>query len=185
MRRALDLLYAAGLWLSALCILVIATLVGLQVVARVWDAILQALDLPRSGFVILSLAEISGYLFAAASFLALAGTLKAGAHIRVTMLVNALPGRARTAIEAAALAFGTVAAGFGTWAIGGYAWESWRFGEISPGLVQVPLVWPQAAMAAGAGLLTIAFLDELVGTLRTGRPSFAAAEDAVALGREG
>ncbi|GGK27373.1 TRAP transporter small permease [Salinarimonas ramus] len=185
MRRALDLLYAAGLWLSALCILVIASLVGLQVVARIWDAILQALDLPRSGFVVLSLAEISGYLFAAASFLALAGTLKSGAHIRVTMLVNALPQRVRALIEAAALAFGALAAGFGTWAIGGYALESWRFGEVSPGLVQVPLVWPQAAMAAGAALLTIAFLDELTITVRTGRPSFRAAEDAVALGREG
>ncbi|MGJ3262894.1 MAG: TRAP transporter small permease [Salinarimonas sp.] len=185
MRRALDFLYAAGLWLSALCILAIATLVGLQVLARIWDALLQALDLPRSGFVIPSLAEISGYLFAAASFLALAGTLKSGAHIRVTMLVNALPGRARTAIEAGALAFGVAAGAFGTRAVGGYALESWRFGEVSPGLVPVPLVWPQAAMAVGAALLTIAFLDELVVTLRTGRPSFRAAEDAVALGREG
>ena len=83
------------------------------------------------------------------------------------------------------IAFGAVAAGYGTLAVGGYALESWRFGEVSPGLVPVPLVWPQAAMAAGAALLTIAFVDELAITLRTGRPSFRAAEDAVALGKEG
>ncbi len=41
------------------------------------------------GWQILSLAEIAGYLLAAASFLALAPTLKAGAHIRVTMLLSA------------------------------------------------------------------------------------------------
>lgn len=185
MRRALDALYQAGLWLSALCILVIASLVGAQVVGRIVDAALQAMGQPRGGFVVLSLAEISGYLFAAASFLALAATLKSGAHIRVTMLVDALPGRARTWVEAGALAFGVVAGAFGTWYVGAYAWESYRFGEISPGLVRVPLVWPQAAMAAGAALLTIAFLDELVVTLRTGRPSFRAAEEAITLGREG
>ena len=49
----------------------------------------------------------------------------------------------------------------------------------------VDRVVAQAAMAAGAGLLTLAFLDELVITLRTGRPSFRAAEDAITLGREG
>lgn len=185
MRRALDAVYATALWLSAICILVIAIMVGLQVVARVWDAILQAMSLPRSGFVVLSLAEISGYLFAAASFLALSATLKSGSHIRVTMLVNALPPRLRTAVEALALAFGAVASAFGTWYVSAYAWESWRFNEISPGLVQVPLVWPQAAMAFGAALLTLAFVDELIVTLRTGRPSFAAAEDAISLGREG
>lgn len=185
MRRALDAVYTTALWLSAICILVIASLVGLQVVARIYDAILQAMSLPRSGFVVLSLAEISGYLFAAASFLALSATLKSGGHIRVTMLVQALPEKARTVIEAGALAFGALASAFGTWYVSAYAYESFRFGEISPGLVQVPLVWPQAAMAFGAALLTIAFLDELIITIRTGRPSFRAAEDAISLGREG
>ncbi|WP_349368625.1 TRAP transporter small permease subunit [Salinarimonas sp.] len=185
MRRALDLLYGAALWLSAACILLIATLVGLQVVGRITDAALQLVGLPRGGFVILSLSEISGYLFAAASFLALAATLRSGAHIRVTMLLDNLPARARSVVEAATLAFGALASAFGTWYVGAYALESLRFGEVSPGLVRVPLVWPQAAMAAGAALLTIAFLDELVTTLRTGRPSFRAAEDAIAHGREG
>ena len=36
-----------------------------------------------------------GYLLAAASFLALGGTLKAGAHIRVTLVLAALSERAR------------------------------------------------------------------------------------------
>ncbi len=52
-------------------------------------------------------------------------------------------------------------------------------------MIPVQLVYPQAAMALGAGLLTLAFVDEFLITLRTGRPSFRAAEDAVALGQEG
>ena len=90
MRRALDTLYRAALWASALCLVAIALLVGLQLAGRLLDGALALLHLPRTDFVILSLNEICGYLLAAASFLALAGTLKAGAHIRVTMVLAAL-----------------------------------------------------------------------------------------------
>jgi hypothetical protein len=49
----------------------------------------------------------------------------------------------------------------------------------------VPLVYPQAAMALGALILTIALVDELFIVARRGRPSFRAAEDAISLGKEG
>jgi hypothetical protein len=39
-------------------------------------------------------------------------------------------------------------------------------------------------MVVGAVLLAIAFLDEFIITLRTGRPSFTGTEDAVNLGQE-
>ena len=90
MRRFLDTLYRATLWLSALCLAAIALLVGAQLAGRILDGTLALLHLPRTDFVILSLDEICGYLLAAASFMALAGTLKAGVHIRVTMLLGAL-----------------------------------------------------------------------------------------------
>jgi putative tricarboxylic transport membrane protein len=89
-RRVLDELYRITLWLSALCLCAIALLVGLQLAGRLLDGTLALLHLPRTDFVILSLNEICGYLLACASFLALAGTLKAGAHIRVTMVLAAL-----------------------------------------------------------------------------------------------
>ena len=76
MRRALDTLYRAALWASALCLVAIALLVGLQLAGRLLDGALALLHLPRTDFVILSLNEICGYLLAAASFLALAGTQK-------------------------------------------------------------------------------------------------------------
>jgi len=53
------------------------------------------------------------------------------------------------------------------------------------GVVRVPLAYPQAAMALGAAILTVALIDEFVVVLRRGRPSFRAAEDAITLGKEG
>ena len=137
------------------------------------------------GFVILSLAEIAGYLLAAASFLALAATLKSGVHIRVTIVLAALGERRRQFLELWALGAATVLGAYMTFNIARFAFFSWRFHEVSPGLIPVPLVIPQAAMAAGVLVLTIALLDELVIVARGGTPTFRATEDALTLGKEG
>jgi TRAP-type C4-dicarboxylate transport system permease small subunit len=185
MRRILDTTYRAALWLSALCLVAIAVMVGLQLAGRLLDGALKLAGLQPYGFVILSLAEISGYLLAAASFLALAATLKSGAHIRVTMVLAALSENSRYYVEL--WAFGAAAAfcAYIAFSIGRFAFYSFRFHEISPGLIPVPLAIPQTAMAAGAIILTIALIDEFFIVFSRGRPSFRAAEDAITLGKEG
>jgi len=185
MRRILDTLYQLTLYASALCLVAIALMVGAQLGARVLDGALALVHLPRTEFVILSLDEISGYLLASASFLALAGTLKAGAHIRVTMLLGMVGERARRYVEIWAFAFAAFAAGYMTWNLAGFAFVSFEFHEVSSGVVRVPLAIPQAAMAVGALMLTIALIDELVVVITRGRPSFRTAEDAITLGKEG
>jgi hypothetical protein len=60
-----------------------------------------------------------------------------------------------------------------------------RFHEVSNGVIRVPLAYPQATMALGALMLTVALLDELFIVVRRGRPSFRTAEDAITLGKEG
>ena len=185
MRRFLDKLYAATLWASALCLAAIALLVGVQLAGRLLDGALSLLHLPRTDFVILSLAEICGYLLAAASFLALAGTLKAGGHIRVTMVLGFMSERMRRFAELWAFGFAAAAAGYMTWNLVSFAWVSFQFHEVSNGVVRVPLAYPQAAMAFGAAILTIALADEFVAVLTAGRPSFRAAEEAITLGKEG
>src|SRR5664280_1760580 len=144
MRRALDTLYTATLWASAFCLATIALLVGAQLAGRLLDGTLALLHLPRTDFVILSLAEISGYLLSAASFLALAGTLKAGAHIRVTMVLGMLGEHARRFAEVWAFGAATAAAGYLTWNLASFAYVSLRFHEVSTGVVRVPLAYPQA-----------------------------------------
>lgn len=185
MRRVLDKLYETSLWASALCLAAIAFMVGAQLAGRLIDGTLSLLHLPRTDFVILSLAEISGYLLAAASFLALAPTLKAGAHIRVTMALNGLSKHMRHLAEVWAFGLSAIAAGYMTWHLTNFAYVSLRFNEVSTGVVRVPLAYPQAFMALGALILTIALVDELVLIITRGRPSFRAAEEAFTLGKEG
>ncbi len=185
MRRILDQLYSATLWASALCLVTIALLVGVQMAARLLDGALALLHLPRTDFVILSLDEICGYMLAGASFLALAGTLKAGAHIRVTLVLAALSEKARRYVEIWAFGFAAAACGYGTYQLTTFAWVSFRFHEVSTGVIRVPLAYPQAAMAFGAFMLTVALVDELVIVARSGRPTFRVAEDAITLGKEG
>jgi hypothetical protein len=62
---------------------------------------------------------------------------------------------------------------------------SFLFHEVSAGVIRVPLVYPQAAMALGSLVLTIALVDELFTVAIRGRPTFRAAEDAITLGKEG
>lgn len=185
MRKYLDVLYDATLWLSALCLVVIAALVGLQIGGRLVDGALKLLGLPVTGFQILSLAEIAGYMLAAASFLALAGTLKGGAHIRVTMVLAAFSETRRHYLEIAAFAVAAIASAYMTWSLAQFAWYSFLFNEVSYGVVRVQLGYPQAVMAVGAAVLTVALLDELVIVIKRGRPTFRAAEDAITLGKEG
>ncbi|HVZ50573.1 MAG TPA: TRAP transporter small permease [Pseudolabrys sp.] len=185
MRRVLDHLYQAALWAAALCLVAIALLVGIQLAARILDGALALAHLPRTEFQILSLNEICGYLLAGASFLALAGTLKAGAHIRVTMLLSALGEGARRYVEIWAFGFGAAASAYMTWNLASFAWVSFQFNDVSSGVVRVPLCYPQAAMALGAFVLTVALIDELIAVITRGRPSFRQAEDAISLGKEG
>lgn len=185
MRSVLDRLYSVSLWLGAICLVLIAVLVALQVLARLLDIILKSVGLSATDFVILSLAEIAGYLLAAASTLALAGTLKAGAHIRVTMALGSLSENARQGGEAFIHAFGALASAYLTYSMGVQAIGSFQFNEVSTGLVPVQLGWPQAAMSIGFVILTIAFLDELHEVITRGRPSYRATEDAITLGKEG
>ena len=185
MRRFLDELYRLTLWASALCLIAIALLVGAQLAGRLLDGALALLHLPRTDFNILSLNEICGYLLAGASFLALAGTLKAGAHIRVTLVLAALSERRRRFVEIWAFGFAAAACGYGTYQLANFTWVSLRFHEVSNGVIKVPLAIPQAAMALGALILTVALVDELVIVVRGGRPTFRMAEDAITLGKEG
>jgi len=185
MRNILDHLYRAALWASALCLVGIALMVGAQLAGRLLDGTLALVGLPRTDFVILSLNEICGYLLAAASFLALAGTLKSGAHIRVTLVLGMFSERTRRIIEIWAFGFAAAASGYMSWQLINFTWVSFRFHEVSNGVIKVPLAYPQAAMALGALMLTVALIDELVVVVRDGRPTFRKAEDAITLGKEG
>ena len=160
MRRALDALYSLCAGLAALCLFAIAALVAVQVGARLLDTGLVALGHAPTGFNIPSIAEIGGYLLASATFLALADTLAKNVHIRVDLLTSRLPERARAILDGVVALFGAGIGGFGAYALGALAYKSFTFGDVSYGLVPVPLALPQATLAFGLGVLAIALIDE-------------------------
>jgi TRAP-type C4-dicarboxylate transport system permease small subunit len=185
LRRFLNHLYELSLYAAASCLLLIATLVGAQVIGRLYDLLLVLFGGRPYGFLVPSLAEFAGFLLGAASFLALAGTLKRGAHIRVTMLLASVPENARRWLELWTLAAAAVFAAFVTWHIAALSFDSFRFKEVSYGIIPLPLWIPQAVMALGALIFLVALLDELAAAWRTGRPSFRVGEDVVTGAREG
>ncbi len=185
LRRLLDHFYELSLYAAATCLVLIATLVGAQVIGRVYDVLLVLSGSRPYGFLVPSLAEFAGFLLGAASFLALAATLKRGAHIRVTMLLASVPEGARRWLELWSLTAAAAFAAFVVWHIAALSLDSFRFNEVSYGIIPMPLWIPQAAMALGATVLLIALLDELAITWRRGRPSFRSGEDAVTGTKEG
>lgn len=184
MRLLLNRFFAMSLWLAALNLVAIAVLVGAQVFSRILDKIMTWLGLEPFSGVILSLAEIAGYLLAAASFLALAGTLKAGGHVRMTMLLSALGETARRRMELCALGIGALFSGFMTYHACRLVQDSWIHNEISKGIVLVQLAYPQATVAFGLLVLTIALVDELVLVARTGKTTFGQSEHQITPGEK-
>src|SRR6185369_15458553 len=120
----------------------------------------------------------AGYCMAAAGFLALAHTLKRGEHIRVTLLVEHLHGRAQRALELWALGISTLLAALLAFYSVRLSLQSWQFNDISTGNDATPLWIPQLAMAVGTVVLLIAFIDEWLLELR-GRRSTGEPEEAL------
>ncbi len=179
MRQALDRLYAAGLVLSAIAMVTIAVMVLAQVLGRITDRTLLWMGRDAIGLAVPSLAEIGGFLFVASAFLALPATLKAGNHVRVTLLAQAIrKGPVARVMEVLVLIGAAALAGFATWNSGLQVLDSWQFGSVSFGMVRVPLWLPQGAMTAGLALFLICLLDELMLSLSGRTPAFRAAEQA-------
>jgi len=160
MRRVLDGLYAACGALGAIALAAIAVLVLAQSIGRLL------------GVVVPSANELAGFCVAASAFLALAPALRRGAHIRVTLLTTHLPARFHRAMEAWCLGAAAVMSGYAAYWMVDLVVGSYRYGDVSPGLLAVPLWIPQTAMALGLIVFTISLLDILVDVLRGREPLY-------------
>lgn len=176
MRKALDGLYAAALWAAVLAMVAIAVLVLIQVAGRVIDRTLVWAGASPVGIAVPSLAEIGGFLFVAAAFLALPATLRSGTHVRVTMLAQNLPPAAARWLSVAVLLIATGLGVFAAWHSAVQVVDSWKFNSVSFGMVRIPLWIPQGVMTLGLGLFALALADDLVTALAGGTPAFQAAE---------
>jgi TRAP-type C4-dicarboxylate transport system permease small subunit len=112
--------------------------------------------------------QYAGYLMASASFLAFASALNSGAHIRVGLALTAL-GRHRYWGELWCMIVGTAASCYLAWYAVRLVYWSRKLHDISQGLDASPMWIVQLPMAFGAILLAVAFLDNLVTLVLTGR----------------
>lgn len=163
MRHALDNLYSFSGLLAAFFLVMIGVTILLQIAGRFLHFAFDA-------------TEISGFCMAASTFLGLAYTLRANAHIRVTLMVGKLSAENKRRVEIWCCALGAAAFAYvsvNAWLM---AYESFLFGDTSPGLMAVPFWIPQIGMSLGASIMTIGFVDELVQTISGRIPDFADAE---------
>jgi TRAP-type C4-dicarboxylate transport system permease small subunit len=63
--------------------------------------------------------------------------------------------------------------GYATYFAGSLLWESWHYGDMSTGIVAIPLWIPQLSMVGGLGLLTVALVDTFVEALIARKPILA------------
>ncbi len=159
MRRALDLLYRtagglAGAFLVATLVVILAGILS------------RAL-----GFYLRGTDDYAGYSMAASAFLALGYTFKHGEHIRVSLVLERLSGRRRRGLELGALLVSSAAAAVFAWYAVRLPLNSREFGDVSQGVDATPLWIPQLGMAAGAIVLLVALLDDLLVTLAGREPA--------------
>lgn len=165
--RFLNTLYAAGAILAAAFMVLIALLTLIQILGRTF------------GVLVLDAGDFAGYAMAASIFLALAHTFRTGGHIRVNLVLAHSSPRVRRALEIWCLGFMLVVGGlFAAFSIK-MTVDSFSLGDVSTGMVPIPLWIPQLSMAFGAALLEAAVIEEFVRVLRGEEPRYEKADTSV------
>ena len=164
--RPLDWVFHLAGILSAVLLAAIAILTFIQIVGRAF------------GYLVSTGTEFAGFCMAASIFLALAWTLRSGGHIRVNLVVQRLPAAARRVVELWCLLVAVLATGLFTYSAFDMTWDSYVFGDLSVGLVPVPLWIPQLSMAVGVLLLELALIEQLVLVVLGREPTYRSFEEA-------
>jgi TRAP-type C4-dicarboxylate transport system permease small subunit len=116
--------------------------------------------------------DFTAWCMAAMAFLGLAHTFRSGEMIRVGLLIDTLEGRTRRVVEIAALVIGTGFIAFFAWHAVRMNYDSWRFHDMSQGVIAVPLWFPQLGYSGGLVILLIAFVDEFIHVIGGGEPRY-------------
>ena len=161
MRKGLDRLYRMSGLLAAFFLFAIGASIVAQIIGRFVGLAIDA-------------TELSGFCLAATSFLGLAYTFKGGSHIRITLLIRSARGGVRKAVELWCCGAAAAAMAYFSYNALLFTYQSFEFGDISPGLIAAPFWIPQSGMTIGAIILTVALIDEFVHVARGHEPSYEA-----------
>ncbi|OFV46169.1 TRAP transporter small permease [Oligella sp. HMSC09E12] len=169
MRKSLDLLYKLSGAGAALSLIVIVLILFGQVTFNIIDYVAHALFNQRFGLLIPSYAQFSGYALGLATFLSLASALRHHAHIRVTLLELRFSSSLRRWSHTLVALLGVLVAILISYSLIELTIDSWRWNNTATGLVRTPLWMPQACLALGSVIFSIACIDTFIEMLRYGR----------------
>ncbi len=156
LRSGLDFLYLMAGILAACCLIAILGLIVVQMLAR-W-----------TGEVFPGAPDYAGYAMAGASFLAFANALNRGSHIRVSILLNAVPNGVRRWLEIWCFGVATAVMWYFSYYAYRFVYWSWKFNDVSQGQDRTPLWMPQSVMLLGGVILAIALTDHLIHVIFSG-----------------
>lgn len=150
MRKILDTLYDGCLFLAGIF------LVGIFVL-MILEAVLRGLGSQVTGA-----GELVAWFCAAAGFLALPATFKRGDMVRVGVLVDQLIPSLRKPMLLVSLVIVMTFTTYMAWAVGLYLFDGWDSGELTQGMIEIPVWVPQLSFMLGILLLWLAIVDEFV-----------------------
>lgn len=154
LRKFLDRLYNAAGYGAAIFMIGVLLMVLASVLGRLMNFNLRGSD------------AYAGYCMAAASFLAMAHTLKRGEHIRVSLFLERFGARLRRPLELWSHAAGSFFCAVLALYSARLVWQSYQYHDVSQGNDATPMWIPQIAMALGAVVLLVAMVDDFVLLLR-------------------
>ncbi|MEM8665497.1 MAG: TRAP transporter small permease [Pseudomonadota bacterium] len=146
-----DALTAVGAAVGAVAALGLAAMLIVEVITTSFFAYSQPYAV-----------EYSGYLLGLVLFAGTGWTLGKGGHIRVEVLADILGSERGRLLDLVTSVFALGVVGFVALALTRQALRTWELGSRSYFPSETPLVYPQAMLAAGFILLTIAFVARIV-----------------------
>lgn len=155
--KALDGVYKAGAVAAGVLLVTLCCLVLYSTFAR-------SLGLYAGGA-----SDVAGYVMATGTFTALAYTLRAKRHIRISLFAEKLSGGGRHVLELLCLVILTVITCFMAWYMVQMTLLSHEFQDRSQGADGILLWIPQAFVAAGSCLFALAAAHSLLQVLIEGR----------------
>lgn len=152
--RWLDRLATFCGGLAALFLALIGAIIVAQILSRMWGTQIPAAD------------DFAAWSMAASVFLGLPYAMLHGDHIRVTLLLQAIPKHWHKPYEVLATVIAIALSAWASWHVGVFAYRSFMFNEVAQGMVRMPLWIPQITMPIGIGLFTLMLVRRLIRCLR-------------------
>jgi TRAP-type mannitol/chloroaromatic compound transport system permease small subunit len=154
--RAADGIGALGGIAAVLCLVTLLALILVEVGMGLLGKFLPAF----AGGLSFSW-EYSAYLMGAVFLFGAAAGLRAGSHVRVSLLLAQAKGRGMLLLEIVSTLIGLGVSGFLAWSLIRFTIRAWNLGQLSSGSL-TPLWIPDALLSVGATLLALQFLARLL-----------------------